>query len=377
MRIAKSVPLLSMLSLSSLLAIGCGSSSHDGDGNNSCSGTETRCDGNDYQQCEDGTFSTTETCAGSTICDPSVGCAECTPVGGTFCNGDIVVSCNSNGTVGGEVETCKVGECSNGSCGGTNSNCQAQGVELIYVVTLSNDLLSFDPTKLGTAQDPFTTIGKLNCPAKGAIGGGPATPFSMSVDRNAVAWVLYTSGEIFNVSTENASCTATGFAVGQQGFEFFGMGFVTDAVGSQSETLFIAGGSAATTRSQDLGKLDTAALTVSKIGQLPNHAFGPELTGTGDAKLYAYYPGASSYVAEVDKTSGSSMSMLPLAGLSRPPTAWAFAHYGGRVYIFITAGASRVLELNLSTGTEMTVIGNAAPVIVGAGVSTCAPIVID
>ena len=42
-------------------------------------------------------------------------------------------------------------------------------------------------------------------------GGGQATPFSMSVDREGQAWVLYTSGEIFKVSIEDASCADSGW----------------------------------------------------------------------------------------------------------------------------------------------------------------------
>ena len=227
----------------------CGPSGSGGDGD-ACTGSETRCDGDSFETCSGGAFETTETCAGSTVCDPTIGCAECSPVGGTFCSGDTVVACNTDGTTGSNVETCEPGACSNGSCGNANDSCQAQGVELIYTVTVSNQLLSFDPTKIGSAEDPFEAIGTLNCPAGSSLTGpGPATPFSMSVDREAVAWVLYSSGEIFHVSTQDASCTATGFSVGQQGFELFGMGFVTDASGGQTETLFIAGGDAGTSSS--------------------------------------------------------------------------------------------------------------------------------
>ncbi len=369
--------------------LGCGpTASGNGD---PCTGDETRCDQGTFQACSAGAYETVEVCAGSTVCDPSIGCADCTPVGGRFCSGDAVVGCSNEGMATGTIETCEPGTCSNGFCGGggAGDSCGASGVELIYVVTRDNELLSFDPLKLG--GNPFTVIGSLSCPAGPPLGGGglpgqPATPFSMSVDRNALAWVLYSSGEMFHVSTENASCSATSFATSQQGFELFGMGFVSDSASSDSETLFIAGGSAGSPSPGDLGVLDTAAMTVSHSGALPNGEFGPELSGTGEGKLFGYYPSSSnSYVGEMDKTSGANTKQLPLEALSGAATAWAFAHYGGKVYIFITTDdgvlfpnpISRVLELDLASGDERTVIAESELAVVGAGVSTCAPIVID
>jgi hypothetical protein len=62
----------------------------------------------------------------------------------------------------------------------------------------------------------------------------------MAIDRNATAWVLYDSGQLFKVSTSDASCTPTSFAAGQQGLYNFGMGFASNSAGSSDETLFIS-----------------------------------------------------------------------------------------------------------------------------------------
>ncbi len=368
-----------------LASAACGGGGGGGTGD-SCTGSESRCQGDDFQTCNGDNFEVQETCAGSTVCDPTIGCAACSPAGGTFCNGDTVVSCGGDGTIGGDVETCDPGTCTNGTCGGNPVGCDASGVQLVYVVTVNNQLLSFDPEKLGTASDPFASIGTLSCPAGASLTGlGPGTPFSMSVDRDAKAWVLYSSGEVFHVSTTDASCTPTSFATRQQGFDLFGMGFVSDSPGSPDETLFIAGGSALQATPGDLGMIDTSAMTVSSIGGLPSGEFGPELTGTGDAKLFGYYPSQSnSYVAEMDKASGMSSRMLALAPLNGAATAWAFAHHGGSVYIFISTGGgfgspevSRVLKQDLTSGMETVAIPDSPHRIVGAGVSTCAPVVIE
>lgn len=63
------------------------------------------------------------------------------------------------------------------------------------------------------------------------------------------------------------------------------------------------------------------------------------------------------------------------------PSGWAFAHWGGRFYIFITAvvGAadrSMVFEFDPTTGKATEVKTNASYKVVGAGVSTCAPVII-
>jgi hypothetical protein len=363
------------------LVIACGGSS--GGTDVPCSGDETRCDGDQFQTCNGETFEVAETCAGATVCDPTVGCASCTPAGGTTCDGDDVRVCGGDGNPGDVVETCDPGGCSGGSCGG-GFGCDAAGAELIYLVDVDNTFLSFDPESLGTAADPFEVIGTLSCPAGQSLRRpAPATPFSMSVDRDAMAWVLYDSGEIFHVSTEDASCAATSFQVGQSGFQLFGMGFVTDTPGGDAETLFVTGGSAATTTPGDLGSIDTASLTLTPIGDLPNAENGPELTGTGDAKLFGYYPGSSdTFVAEVDKGSGASAQTYPLDPLGGNVQAWAFAHYGGKFYIFVTTvtlggSTSRVIEFDPAGPSEDIVIPNSPHTIVGAGVSTCAPVVVD
>jgi len=120
-------------------------------------------------------------------------------------------------------------------------SCGQAGNDLVYVVDSDYRLLSFDPQKIGSG-DPFTLVGNLSCPAAAPWPDFPAesasaTPFSMSVDRNGMAWVLYTSGEVFNVSIADARCTSTGFQKGQAGFQLFGMGFVSDSAGSDAETL--------------------------------------------------------------------------------------------------------------------------------------------
>jgi hypothetical protein len=381
-----------------ILLAACGPSSSAGDDDDDgpdggpttsdpCNAGETRCDGLSYQTCQDGVFAEEERCG--FVCDTSLGgCAECQPGEGEFCVGNEVHGCNPDGTVGPLVTACSDTQiCYDGTC--TESDDCDAAAELIYVVDDSYHLRSFDPEKVGTGVDPFTLIGQLDCPAApslpGAGGFGNATPFSMSVDRSATAWVLYTSGEIFHVSTADASCQASGFQVGQNGWNLFGMGFVADSAGSDEETLWISGGPTDPSINGNLGRIDPSTMQVTTVAALPTAAeYSPEMTGTGDGELFGYFPGASTaFVAGIDKGTAQYGQRWDLNGLGGQIQAWAFAHWGGRFYIFVTVVTdplfgttnSMVILLDPTTGgTETTLMEDLPFFIVGAGVSTCAPV---
>jgi hypothetical protein len=378
-----------LVSLVVLLLAACGPPARSGpDGavtTDPCDDGETRCVGHTYQTCQGGFFVESQNCAAQgLVCTPQLGCVQCRPNDPKVCVGDAVHACNPDGTFGEQLEVCDVEQCSNGTCG--DDTCGVTGAELVYTVDDSNNLYSFDPRLL--PADAFRTIGQLTCAGGTALPGfdplqGPATPFSMSVDRNATAWVLYSSGRIFHVSTDDASCQATSFQVGQQGFELFGMGFVSETPGSQAESLYISGGPASSQGSGNLGRIDPGTLGVTSIGPLSSAEYQPELTGTGDAELYGYYPGSNTFVARLDKGTGQNAQSWQLPALTGTVRAWAFAHWGGEFYIFITTSQlfggdySRVLKLDPSTGMVTTALDDTGKIIVGAGVSTCAPIVVN
>ena len=266
-----------------------GGNNTDG-GGDTCTGTATRCLGTAYQTCQSGIFVTQESCPLG--CAASLGCVQCDPTMGNACNGNNVVTCNADGSFGSTLSTCGNGMmCMNGTCSNT---CTADGVDLVYVVDEQNDFMSFDPRKL--PGNPFTTIGTLNCPHNNtSIQSPPGAimPFSMSVDRDGIAWVLFTSGELFQVSLTNASCTKANNTIGASNMQLFGMGFSTDMMAGMTEKLFLAGGG---NGAQPNGKLafdDTHGgnLTPVVVGQLTAQSdYSPELTGTNEAKLFGFYP---------------------------------------------------------------------------------------
>jgi hypothetical protein len=306
---------------------------------------------------------------------------QCT--GTLLCVGADVYTCDE-GQIGDLVTACPNG-CANGSCvGGTPEGCD-ESTQLIYVVDKDYNLLAFDPRQ---DANTFMLIGQLDCPAGTSwpLLDNPATPFSMSIDRTGRAWVLYTSGEIFFVDTSNASCTPSTFTKGAQGFQLFGMGFVSDAAGSDAETLFIAGGDASIAAGLPgatfLGKVAPSTMAVTKMDEVTRG----ELTGNGAGELWTYmpqygFPFPAPTVAKLDKATGAVAKTYTLPGSGALVDAFAFAHYGGRYYVFETAATSRVLRLdpagNNGAGKVDVVVPDSPYEIVGAGVSTCAPIDVE
>ncbi len=236
-------------------------------------------------------------------------------------------------------------------------------LEVIVVDELTNMLSDFRPETLA-----FHDIGVLKC----ATFDPTATPFSMALGRDGNAWVLYSDGELFRVDVKTAVCQATRFTSGQMGFVTFGMGFVSDAPGSNLETMYIAG-----TANMQLASIDLPTLHVHPVGGLPGI---PELTGTGDAELWGFFPAAgSTFVAQIDKATAATSNKIDIATLVGDPAAWAFAHFGGSFWIFLQRqGEDSTSVYNVTRdGMFSTALSNTGRHIVGAGVSTCAPTGMD
>jgi hypothetical protein len=290
---------------------------------------------------------------------------RCDPTQRRVCVGQDVVECEPTGLLGRRLRSCHDG-CKHGAC---TPNCSADGAELIYLVDVNDNFLSFDPRKL--PGDPFHLIGRLAC------GRGAGSPFSMSVDRAGIAWVLYSSGELFRVSIADARCEPSSYVADAGGLHTFGMGFVTDEPGGKTEKLFIA----ANDSSDALAFVDTdqTAPAPHLVGALTDTRFQhPELTGTSEARLFAFYPGSEepSFIQEIDRKTAASRGPRWTLGTTSLGTlsAYAFAQWGGTFYVFSsTTGTSTVRTVNRTTGEYKIVLDHVPYEISGAGVSTCAP----
>ncbi len=245
-----------------------------------------------------------------------------------------------------------------------DSKC-VEASQWIYTVDTSATLSRFDPTTL-----TFTPIGTLNC-------NDTAGTFSMAVDQNAVAWVEYIDGQLFQVDTTNANCQPSGFQVGQHGIKEFGMGFVYDPT-TGADTLYVAGGPTYNPPLTTTSTLATIAFPSLVLTPGPQLAFDPELAGTGDGQLWGYAFGLTSStgvstLAQIDPTTGSFLQRYTYQPLDvgRTPNV-AMKFWGGSFWIFLGTSVFQVDRNH--PNTVITALGGTAPAVVGAGVSTCAPV---
>jgi hypothetical protein len=264
-----------------------------------------------------------------------------------------------------------------GSGGGGGGDDCPERAKIVYVVTESNQLLSFSPEQL-----KFDLVGTLKCPP--SVG---AQPFSMAVDRQANAYVLYSTafgggGGVCKVSTLDASGQGTTYIPGIQGFELFGMGFSANQAALPDESLWIGGTKASLYNNAAntcyLGFLDGNSLQPTKVAAFPAGWGCPELTGNGMAELYGFFPNASPpAVGKIDKATAQITKAWPLpAAFSTGLAAWAFAQWGGQLWLFFKGAgdpSTNVWTLDTKTGSVVKVLPNIGKIIVGAGVSSCAP----
>lgn len=241
------------------------------------------------------------------------------------------------------------------------TNC-ADGTELIYTIDEGTEELStFDPTS-GTFHD----LGWLSCPA------GGARPNSMSIDRQAHAWVAYNTGQLFKVDLPGLSCAFTTWTP-PPGVTRFGMGFSADTPGGTTETLYIAGGA-----TPMLATIDLTTMTTTPVGPLAGLA---EMTGTGNAELWGFMPASTNtQVVKFDKATGEIVTSYPLPELNDSFPTYAFAHWGGDFWIFLQRqydSFTNVYRVDGTTGAIEGAMEATNRTIIGAGVSTCAPVVIE
>jgi len=253
--------------------------------------------------------------------------------------------------------------------------CPDAGSTLIYLMSEGNVLLSFYPPTL-----TFTTIGTVQC--NDPSGG---TPYSMAVSRAGIAYVVFTSGHLYRVSTLTASCVPTPFNPVATLFPApFGMGFSADGPDGGTdggETLYVSGSTGFTSGAEGpspLGWIDTSSFTLTRVGQLNPAVVWPELTGTGAGDLYGFWAPSSTSdtaIVRIDKATASDTPVAPLPGITLG-AGWAFAFWGGDFYLFTAPdGMTTVVTRYRPSDGSITQVATAPQgiVISGAGVSTCAP----
>ncbi len=260
------------------------------------------------------------------------------------------------------------------------NDCADAGITFIYVITAQNTLYSFYPP-----SGAFTFIGTIACPTTTPNDA----PFSMAVDRTGTAYVVFQSGDLFQVSTADASCSPTPYTPTTIGLgTTFGMGYSADTT-DPGETLFVASDDPpgiTPTEPEFLGTLDTTSFQLSTVGQFPHVIGSAELTGTGDGRLFGFgvlndnTGGPPTLrLLELDKTAPQTLlseTVLSFPAAPRSLTDWAFSFWGGSFYFFTAVdqnGPSTVSIYTPGGPPVATPILTLDQAIDGAGVSTCAP----
>ena len=246
--------------------------------------------------------------------------------------------------------------------------------EDIYVLSDIGTIWRFDPQ-----SEEFTYITEIEC-------GGMNQTFSMGVSRKGRAWVQYVNGDLYTVDLKDpgSACKDPGFVNDDPLFPNFGMAFVANSVSDACDKLYAHSGIGAGLEGPNVGALgviDPQTIELSEIAKIDS-AWG-ELTGTGDGRLFAFEGSDETFLVEYDKATAQVLGSWPLPGLANP-SAFAFAFWGGDFYLFTTepedlVNGSHVLHLDFdgSDGDPMAltqIVAEAPLRIVGAGVSTCAPL---
>jgi hypothetical protein len=260
------------------------------------------------------------------------------------------------GDGGGSGVTVTVAAAGPSSGTGATEDCSEEA-KLVYLVSVQNDLWSFDPERPGL--DAYRRVGALSCPSA-------SSPQSMSVDRSGQAWVFYSDGHLFRVSTTDASCRSTSYVHPvQDEFNQLGMGFTSTAPGMYQEALYVV--------SPDFGLATIAAETLA-VTQLGVQLGAAELTGGFDARLFVFQA-QDAALGEIDPAALTSQALHSFAGLSGTQ-AWAFSRYAGTFYLFTSPQSgigSRATAFDPVAGTEAVRDADVGFTVVGAGQSICVP----
>ncbi len=246
--------------------------------------------------------------------------------------------------------------------------------QFVYVVALDDGPAAHSTLyRYWPPTNVFTKVGVPVC------GGGPVQALSMGIDRHAMAWIE-APPSVFRVDLTTGECTDSGF-MGTAPLAEFGMAFTADGTAPDHERLFLAEGifpdPSEPSPVRTLGWLDTATITTHVVGTAP--MANTDLSGTGDGRLFAFEKTKTqswSNLVELDPKTAAILSKTPLPGVAIGNN-WAVAAWGGAVYLFTDSATTGTAVARYSPTTGKVDWMPGAPVafhVIGAGVSTCAPI---
>lgn len=243
----------------------------------------------------------------------------------------------------------------------TPASCPPEA-KLVYLFSDDATLYSYHPPTKSLLR-----LGQLKCAA------GSATPNSMAVSQDGVAWLNYSDGSLFRVNVRTLACTPTAF-VPPAGWTSFGMGFSPDSATAITETLYIAS-------ALGLAKVDLQAMQATLVGPFSGAiaARGAELTSTPNGALFGFFVPAAT-------TAGMQLAAIAKdTAVTSPPKdfptltlgssfAYAFSSWGADFYLYTSSDGAPTTVTKYSPATDAVSTWMTAPTgvrILGAGVSRC------
>jgi hypothetical protein len=213
-------------------------------------------------------------------------------------------------------------------------------------------LYEIDPTTLAVRM-----IGRVDC--------GRTDPWTFSVSRAGVAYMIYTNMHIFRVDLTTLACTETPFDPQQLGF--FGNGYgISVSRDATAERLFVYGRDAAGFDILGVSDLTTFVLTevihTSSIGPYPVD-MQADIAGHLDILTM------DGSFQQLDATTGVGGPVTRPSGFAIDNGDWAVMTWNDEILFFI-GNPSVVQRLDLATNT-LTTIGQLAFGVLGASAAAC------
>jgi hypothetical protein len=248
--------------------------------------------------------------------------------------------------------------------GAMGAECSPDARDWIYLLTAERGVFRFSPL-----TREVQLRGVIDCMVRDIRGGATNTPYALTVDRRGGGWSSFRGGGLARLGLLDGTCTPTCL---KGPFPTWSLAFALDDAGV--ENLYVE----ESAESNVLAKFGTLDLDNGKFTQLGNNdavSRGADLTATGDGRIFGFFHATTNFLAEVDRTTGHLSGVIDLPWLNIR-YGWAFAFWGGSFWMFRseTSGETKLDRVDWPSGAHTPVDVALKFTVVGAGVSTCAPI---
>jgi hypothetical protein len=230
------------------------------------------------------------------------------------------------------------------------ASCDA-GMLTAYLWSMSGTLYTFDPASLATQS-----LGTVACPASGQ-------PWTLSVTRNGLAYMIYEDWRIYRVDLSTLACTPTPYVPFQLGFT--GSEAIAVSRDQGPERLYVYGSNGAPT----LAVTDFTNFVLSPVGPIAPNPMAFPVDMQGDAKGHLFALTADGTFVEIDAATATVLARTSTTFFAGG--AWAIMVYGSQIYFF--GGGSGNVSRYDPTTQQVTPLGAVNDAIVGASAAPCEP----